>query len=497
MAAEAKTTAIHGATGLTLCGSETAVYPEPRGSCYVHPPFAMRVHLPILSIAGLLVLEGLAHAQPSSVDALIAAGTPGGLTSDQVALRARATSYNAAAQRAVLAQAEARLDQALVAYFPRLTLSATYQRNSRVPAPAILSQEIAPAILDYYSLSAGLVVPISDYALRLSQSYAAASRSAKAAALDARAARLASGLDGRVAYFTWLRARAQANVALRNLETIKAHLADANNAFQVGTASKADVMSAEAQVAKAELVAEQTRGATAAAEDQIRIAMHDTTARPYVVGEDLRVTADAIGPTEKLEALRAEALDKRLEVRALDETRWSLGEQAKAARAGQYPRLDAFGDVLYANPNARMFPQEPVFKATWDVGLRLTYSPNDTFSSGAGRAEADARAAQIEAQKAALADSVRLEVIAAHQALATANVAVRTTARALAAAEESYRVRHELYRNGRATNVELLDAESALFQAGFDLVNARADLRIAQARLRHAVGRDVADLGPP
>jgi outer membrane protein len=455
----------------------------------------------LFSVMSVALFASPAGAEAEATGALLSPAMPGGLTSSQVAAGARATSYRAAEQSQALAQAEAKLDQALVAYYPKLTLSAVYQRNSPVPPvqipplfPGAAPTNITNEILDAYTLSANLVVPISDYVLRTSQAYAAASRSAKAAELEARAARLSSGLDGKVAYFTWLRARAQGNVAAQNLETMKAHVADAKNAFQVGTASKADVLSAESQLAKAELVVEQTRQATAAAEDQIRIAMHDTTGRPFAVGEDLRLAPESIGPSEKLEALRAEALDKRLEIRALDETRWSLKEQAGVSRAAQYPRLDAYGDVLYANPNARYFSQEPVFKATWDVGLRLSWSPNDTFTARGAKTEADARVSQTEAQKAALSDSVRLEVIQAYQAYEIAKVAIGTTSRTLTAAEESYRVRHELYKNGRATHVELLDSEVARFQAGLDLVNAHADLRIAEARLRHAVGRDVAEL---
>ena len=59
------------------------------------------------------------------------------------------------------------------------------------------------------------------------------------------------------------------------------------------------------------------------------------------------------------------------------------------------------------------------------------------------------------------------------------------------AASEGYRVRRELFRNGRATSVELTDAVLELFRASLESVNARADLRSARARVLHASGRDV------
>ena len=73
-----------------------------------------------------------------------------------------------------------------------------------------------------------------------------------------------------------------------------------------------------------------------------------------------------------------------------------------------------------------------------------------------------------------------------------AEVAIESTARGLAAAEESYRVRRSLFQNGRATSVELTDAETDLTRARLEAINARVDLRIAHVRIEHALGRDVA-----
>jgi outer membrane protein TolC len=48
-----------------------------------------------------------------------------------------------------------------------------------------------------------------------------------------------------------------------------------------------------------------------------------------------------------------------------------------------------------------------------------------------------------------------------------------------------------LFQNGRASNVELTDAETDLTSSRFSVVDAQIDLRIAAIRLAHATGRDV------
>jgi outer membrane protein len=90
-----------------------------------------------------------------------------------------------------------------------------------------------------------------------------------------------------------------------------------------------------------------------------------------------------------------------------------------------------------------------------------------------------------------LLDAIGVEVTQAAEALAEARTAIESGRRGVGAAEESYRVRRVLFQNGRATSVELTDAETELTRARLDLVNAQIDLRLAQARLAHALGRDV------
>jgi outer membrane protein TolC len=103
----------------------------------------------------------------------------------------------------------------------------------------------------------------------------------------------------------------------------------------------------------------------------------------------------------------------------------------------------------------------------------------------------EAKAAATEAGKQAMVDGLRVEVMQAWQAAREADAALATTARGLASAEEGYRVRRDLFVNGRATSAELTDAETDLTRARLEAVNARIDTRSARVRLVHAVGRDV------
>lgn len=461
----------------------------------------------------LLALTGEALAREAApLDALSSlAARPGGLTADEVARRAAATSFEVRARGEELRAAAAGVDQALTAYFPRLSLSARYVRLSPIDAanlgsivgvppntpnpvppntPLYATQLSFPVLLNNTTLQASLALPLSDHLLRLVQTHASAVRSRDAAKLNQLATRVRVATDGRLLFYSWVRARGQEVVAEQALAQVRAHLVDVTNLMGQGMVSRADMLRVDSQVAATELLLERSRNFVLILGGQIGVAMHDTAGRGYEIGEDILAPSPPL-PRSNPEELARQAFAKRAELRALVATRDALSEQVKVMRAVALPRLDAFGDVAYANPNQRIFPLVDRFTPTWDVGLQLSWAPNDlALGLQAGQA-AQARAEQVSAQLEAVKDGVRIELMQAEIAVREAELAAETTQRGLRSAEESYRVRRELFKNGRATSVELSDAEADLTRARLEAVNAHVDIRIARVKLEHAAGRDV------
>jgi outer membrane protein TolC len=425
----------------------------------------------------------------------------GGLRADDVAARAERESPEVRARRKAVEAARAKVDQTLVGFAPRVQVQARYLRNSSITMPdigAMFGLPISysfPVLLDMYSLQGQIVVPLSDYVLRLTQNHAAASRSQSAARLGEAASRRKVQRDARVAFYNWTRARGAVVVAEQAYGTAREHERDVRAALHVGSASRADLLRVESQVAQTELLVERSRNLAALAEEQLRVMMHDPPGTAYELGEDLTRDPTVSAPA-RLADLYEEALAKRPELRALGETAAAIRETRKVARAGYFPRLDAFANLYEQNPNTRYFPQEDKWRFTWDVGVQLSWTINDTFTTGAQVREAEARALETEAQRAGLGDAIRMEVTQAYNALREAEVALGTTRRQLQAAEESHRVRRDLFRVGRATSAELTDAETDLVRASLDLLNARIDARIGRLALDHALGRDARAAAP-
>lgn len=435
--------------------------------------------------------------------------TPGqGLTSEDAARRAVSSSYDIRAGRDDVAASEAAVTSAKVGYIPKLEGVARYTRLSDIgtqtlgsivaapsgpadgplaPGTQLVNVPLSfPSLVNSYTFTAQLVIPLSDYFLRVPQSVGAAQNAESATEHNLKATTNNIDTNARSAYFSWVRAKLQVAVAQAAVETAQGHIDDVQKAFNVGSASKADVLRVQSSLAQAQLNLVRAQNASELTEVQLRTLLHDDGHTALAIGED--VLADMPVADEDLEQLTRRAFENRPELAVLVDTAEATRGRAKVERAAYFPRVDLVGNVTYANPNARFFPQKDQFDGTWDVSAQLSWTPTDIFGTSSAVRETEARAAQIESQRLAAADGVRIEVVSAWQAVKEARQSIETTTSALGTAEEAYRVRRALFQNGRATSLELTDSELDLTRARLDAINARIDLRVAKATLVRAVG---------
>jgi outer membrane protein TolC len=459
---------------------------------------------------------------------------PRGITLDEVAKLAAAAQPSVRVKQAELRAAAAKVDQAFLSYFPKLTVVASYTRSSDVEsslaipgstgvsltAPGTLStgpcpeepgkvcvldaasQPVKglvsggatlefPAFASAYSFVASLSLPVSDWVLRMSKGLSAAAHGERAKRLQVIAEQLQVAADAKILFLNWVRAKGQVVVARQAVAQSMAHVDDAKRLLQVGFSSRADVLRLEAQVASAEQLRSEAEAFEVMADQQLRLALGIAADRPLEIGVDVIRDAAAGAPPEPLATLQRRALERRLEIRSLDETQHALRDAEDVTRAGYMPRVDLFANGTYANPNPRLFPQRQAWDFTWDAGLRLTWSVNETWITAPAVAEARAHTSIVTEQRAQVRNALALEVAAAYTEMTKAASNIEAASRGLAAAEESLRVRAQIYKNGKATSAELIDAETEVTRSRLRRLDAHVGFLVAKTRLDHATGRDV------
>ena len=435
-------------------------------------------------------------------------GRPGGLTASQAAERALAVSHDLAASRHREAAADADVDAARIRYAPRLTLSAGYTRYSPIDAPSLGMIVVAPnaqpnqqnpaptfahpfsfpVLLNQTVLRAALVVPLSDYFLKFPQLLDASKSGKNLAHLNQLSQQARTVTEAKVGYYSWTRAVLQQVAARQAHQRALDHLADTKRALDAGLATTADFRATEAQVAQAELLETRATNNVAITAEQVRLQLHLAPEAQLEIGESI-ITPPVLPPVPRFDQAWQEAQQSRPELLAFSQSERQLRRQADALTASELPRVDALGEILTANPNPRYQPPVDAFKTTWSVGIQATWTVNDWPSNAATKKGLEAQADALASQRDALKESLRADIVSASRGVEQAATTIGSTQRGIEAAEAAYRVRRDQYLTGRATNVELTDAETELTRARIDHIDALVDARIAAVQLEYALGR--------
>jgi outer membrane protein len=463
-----------------------------------------------LALLSVLALDTAAHAADLDPTATLT-GKAGGLTAEQVAKKATATSFVTEQKRQEVEVAAANLDKALYDFIPRLSGSASYFRLSKVESTSLGNLVVAPdaapgpigpgqtfvaapvafdSLQSSTSFTSSLSVPLSDYVLRLFQQHAGAKAQLQSSQHSLDATRRKTDYDARALYYDWARAELDAAVAQQNLELSNEHLARLQALQAADSASPADVARVEATVASSERVLVQAKNLAALQKARVGIAMHDGGTHDYQIGEDLRAAPPERSDIDDIGELTRIAERNRPELKAAALQAVAYDKQADATRSRILPRLEASAQNTLANPNQRYFPQQDEFNNSWQVGVQLTFSSGDALAAKSQVAASRAQARGALAQRAQLLDAVRTEVTDAVLSHRSAQAALKSTARRLAAAETSYRARRERFQVGQATTIELTEAQTELFNARLEAIQAQVSVRVARARIAYVTGRE-------
>ena len=412
------------------------------------------------------------------------------LTLSEALERARANSPRLESLSALEQAAEAAGRGARAERLPLVDLSGGYTRNSNVnefqlTLPGLGTRTLFPNLPNNYRAHAGASLPLYTGG-RVENAIAAAGHQREAAAQDRSGAVNDLLLETQAAYWNLVTARESERVLRESLTTFEAHLKDARNRFEVGTAASNEVLTVQVERDRAELARLQAENAALVVnENLIRLVGLPPGSR-VEPAEPL----DATPPTApETEPLVAAALEARPEVRALAARAQAARAVVEIQKSASRPQANLALGYDYANPNPRIFPQTDSFRGTWSAGVTVAIRAFDGGRTAAAAAQASAQADALDRQLDDLKSRLRLEVTSRTLDLRTAQAALTVAGRSLEAARENLRVVRDRYQEGVMSSSELLDAETALLRASLDQTSAATQLRIALANLDRAVGR--------
>src|SRR4051812_16619760 len=411
------------------------------------------------------------------------------LSLDEAISRAIGQSHLIEETRARGDAAAAVTGQRHAALLPQVVAQAGYTRTNHVDQFGINGAGdrflvIYPDIPNNYRTRLDLQWPVFT-AGRLNSLEAAARLDQAAAARDVDTTTVDVRLDTTRAFWAVIVATESQRVLDEALAQTAEHVRDVRNRFQAGFLPPNDVLTAEAQEARERVLSIQARASREVAEADL--------ARRIGVAPGTRImpvaTLEPPTVTTPLDALVAEARQRRPERQALDQRIAAAEQRQRAAEAGMYPTIAVGGGVDYARPNPKIFPRTGIWQDAWDASVNVNWP---LFDGGRTRSETAEAAAGVRALRARLAELDSLIALDIRQRLSeleASRAALDAAEIGLRAATEARRVVGDRFAAGVAGSIDVVDAQVAILQAQLDRVQAIASGHLAEAQLNRALGR--------
>ncbi|HOX57561.1 MAG TPA: TolC family protein [Candidatus Paceibacterota bacterium] len=386
-----------------------------------------------------------------------------------------------AQQRIVAAQAG--LDQANAAFWPRVQFQSSYtgSDNPMQVFGSILNQRAynynsPPDFNDLPTVdnlnTRGLVtVPLYAGGKNVAARKAAVANT-EAARQDNAAVRNALGFEVSRAFHTVLKTRQFVRAAEAAVSSLESSLGVARKRLDGGTLLKSGVLDIEVRLSQAREDLVRARNANALAMRALRNLLG-------VEQGDFEITDTAPAVT----APDSGDFSGRAELAAARHRERAAQEQTRAARGGYLPRLSAFGSLDY--DYGWNYDHGG---GSWTAGALLQWDLWDGKLTRAKVREANANLESAREEQRKLRLALDLEVEQARLDLKAADERLGVTEQAIAQATESARLTRARFEQELALPKDLIDAETALVAARVRRAEAEADRQIAIAALRKGLG---------
>jgi outer membrane protein TolC len=418
-------------------------------------------------LAGVLKLA----AQPLALDDCLklAAGNHPALTAAQAGVTAATESVR----------------EAQASYYPTLDLNAGYhrwQRRAFLPSGLTIPGRTIPDIvgpLNDWNGGVASRVTLFDAGERRAGLEVARARRAVAEA-EVSTVQADVRLAVQSAFYALAAAQELKSVAEKNLARTEGHQRLAVARREAGAVPQADVLRMDAEVANARLQLINAESRVRIAAGRLNTAMGRAADTPLAIAP----TASAMPPPARgeLETAATRALAQRPEIASSEKRTEAARAAVSAAQASRAPKARA--DAMFGWRDTAWVPDT----REWQAGLSVDFPIFD----GSSRARRGARSkAELAREEAAFENRrlhIRDEVWSSASELERAWSAIAANETSVRASEESLRVVRDRYQSGAALVTDLLDTQTALARAESALAEARWSYLAARAAFDRATG---------
>lgn len=380
--------------------------------------------------------------------------------------------------------------ETLVGLFPTASLTAAGVKNIKVATMAMaMGDQVIKVQMGRpynYSLSGTVALPL--VAPQLWKSIELSQEQVELAVEQARQSKVQTISQVKSAFYQLLLARDSYKVLQSGYELAKKNANVTASAFEVGSASEYDKLTAEVQVTSIEPQLFQMRNAIELAEMQLKVLMGVDINEPICFVGNLTDYEETL--FDELMKMKGENnLDENSTLRQLDLQRNQLVLAEKINKLGYWPTLALqFSAGYSAMPNefnpfkAPYYGSESLTLALswtlWDGGAKLLKTKKSRLSLES-----------LDIQRETVKKQLEMSIQAALTNIETSAEQVSSNKKSIYSAERAYEIAEVRYEAGSGTIIELNASENSLMSSRLQYVQSIYDFMSNRASLEETLGK--------
>jgi len=408
---------------------------------------------------------------------------------DSVKLALRQNPFTQAA-RAQEDEASALVREAVAGFFPSVNAQGTNVLDKKVftvefPSfvPGQPPQRVKLDFTRAYQFTVNFGVPLFTGG-RLISGYKSANYNLSATRESIRQSEQETVFNVKASFYGLLLARETLAATQEAVTLAEDFSKNVKNLYDVGMASKFDLLRSEVQASNLKPQLIRARNALAEGELRLKTLLGLDLARPVEFKGELSFQAVEVSADESV----VRALSGRPELGRLRYQKRMAGEMVKIARAAYLPTV-AIGGAYNSWANQLKFGRGQ-WENFYQFNLVLDIPIFNGFSNSAKVGESKALLKQLELNQTGLTEMVKYEVREAILSLQQSREAILSQGKTVEEAQEAVRIAELNYKEGLTTNLDVSSAQVALRQARMNYSLALFEYAVALAKLEKSVGTD-------
>jgi outer membrane protein TolC len=387
-----------------------------------------------------------------------------------------------------LKAAQSMVREAAAQFFPSLNAQGMHTLDEKAMelefpslVPGLPPRRVEIDFTRDYQFSISLNLPLFTSG-RLTSNFKQAQYNLKATKESVRQTRQETIYNTKRAFYGYLLAKEFVQVAEEAVVVAQKHYQKVKALYEVGLASKFDLLRSEVQLANLKPQLIRARNNLKIAELSLKTILGLDLKTPIQIKGELRYRPFKV---DEEECFR-QALQNRPELLQLNFQKQRTAEMVKLARASGLPTVAVAGNFNYWADRFNF--KKDTWSNYYSVNLVVTIPLFNGFATSARVAQSKAVLRELEKTREGLINMIRFEVSQALLRLKEAEESLLSQEKNVEQAQESLRIAELNYAEGLATTLDVSSAQAALSQAKTNYSQALYDYVMAQAALEKAIG---------